>query len=129
MSATKRRNENPNQPRVKRNTRAGQSESLIDLVKLHRRIASGSASRLLQTPASSLVTLFVVAVALLLPALLFGLSSNLASLLAGFQDSAQVTLYLQDSVSEADGQKVSDDLLTRRDIESGYYVSPFSSIR
>ncbi|MDA0278934.1 MAG: permease-like cell division protein FtsX [Proteobacteria bacterium] len=128
MSATKRRNENPNQPRVKRNTRAGQSESLIDLVKLHRRIASGSASRLLQTPASSLVTLFVVAVALLLPALLFGLSSNLASLLAGFQDSAQVTLYLQDSVSEADGQKVSDDLLTRRDIESGYYVSPSQAL-
>ena len=128
MSATKRRNENPNQPRVKRNTRAGQSESLIDLVKLHRRIASGSASRLLQTPASSLVTLFVVAVALLLPALLFGLSSNLASLLAGFQDSAQVTLYLQDSVSEADGQKVSDDLLTRIDIESGYYVSPSQAL-
>ena len=128
MSATKRRNENPNQPRVKRNTRAGQSESLIDLVKLHQRIASGSASRLLQTPASSLVTLFVVAVALLLPALLFGLSSNLASLLAGFQDSAQVTLYLQDSVSEADGQKVSDDLLTRRDIESGYYVSPSQAL-
>ena len=128
MSATKRRNENPNQPRVKRNTRAGQSESLIDLVKLHRRIASGSASRLLQTPASSLVTLFVVAVALLLPALLFGLSSNLASLLAGFQDSAQVTLYLQNSVSEADGQQVSDDLLTRIDIESGYYVSPSQAL-
>ena len=128
MSATKRRNENPNQPRVKRNTRAGQSESLIDLVKLHQRIASGSASRLLQTPASSLVTLFVVAVALLLPALLFGLSSNLASLLAGFQDSAQVTLYLQNSVSEADGQQVSDDLLTRIDIESGYYVSPSQAL-
>lgn len=128
MSATKRRNENPNQPRVKRNTRAGQSESLIDLVKLHRRIASGSASRLLQTPASSLVTLFVVAVALLLPALLFGLSSNLASLLADFQDSAQVTLYLQDSVSEADGQQVSDDLLTRSDIEGGYYVSPSQAL-
>ena len=117
MSATKRGNDNPNQPRLNRNTRAGQSESFGDLVKLHRRIARGSAIRLLQTPASSLVTLFVVAVALLLPALLFGLNSNLASLLAGFQDSAQVTLYLQDSVSEADGQKVSDDLLTRNDIE------------
>jgi cell division transport system permease protein len=70
-----------------------------------------------------LVTLFVVAVALLLPALLFGLSSTLASLLAGFQDSAQVTLYLHDDVSEADGQEVSDNLLTRSDIESTYYVS------
>ena len=128
MSATKRRNDKPNQPRVKRNTRAGQSESFVDLVKLHRRIARGSASRLLQTPASSLVTLFVVAVALLLPALLFGLNSNLASLLDGFQKSAQVTLYLQDSVSEADGQEISDDLLTRSDTENAYYVSPSQAL-
>ena len=128
MSATKRGNDNPNQPRLNRNTRAGQSESFGDLVKLHRRFARGSAIRLLQTPASSLVTLFVVAVALLLPALMFGLNSNLASLLAGFQDSAQVTLYLQDSVSEADGQKVSDDLLTRNDIEDAYYVSPSQAL-
>ena len=128
MSATKRGNDNPNQPRLNRNTRAGQSESFVDLVKLHRRIARGSAIRLLQTPASSLVTLFVVAVALLLPALMFGLNSNLASLLAGFQDSAQITLYLQDSVSEADGQKVSDDLLTRNDIEDAYYVSPSQAL-
>ena len=128
MSATKPRTENPNQPRVKRNTRAGQSESFVDLVKRHRRIARGSAIRLLQTPASSLVTLFVVAVALLLPALMLGLNSNLASLLAGFQDSAQITLYLQDSVSEADGQKVSDDLLTRNDIEDAYYVSPSQAL-
>jgi cell division transport system permease protein len=128
MSDTKRHNGNPNQPRVNRNTRAGRCESFGDLVKLHRRIARGSAIRLLQTPASSLVTLFVVAVALLLPALLFGLNSNLASLLAGFQDSAQVTLYLQDSVSEADGQKVSDDLLTRNDIEDAYYVSPSQAL-
>jgi cell division transport system permease protein len=128
MSATKRGNDNPNQPRLNRNTRAGQSESFGDLVKLHRRFARGSAIRLLQTPASSLVTLFVVAVALLLPALMFGLNSNLASLLAGFQDSAQITLYLQDSVSEADGQKVSDDLLTRNDIEDAYYVSPSQAL-
>ena len=106
MSAAKHSNDNPNQRRVNRNTRAGQYESFGDLFKLHRRIARGSAIRLLQTPASSLVTLFVVAFALLLPALLFGLNSNLASHLAGFQHSAQVTLYLQDSVSEVDGQKL-----------------------
>jgi len=70
----------------------------------------------------------VVAVVLLLPALLFGLNSNLANLLAGFQDSTQVTLYLQDSVSEADGQEVSDDLLTRKDIEVAYYVSPSQAL-
>lgn len=123
MSATKRRATNSDQPRPKRNTRAGQTESFADLLRLHQRIAKASASRLLQTPASSLMTLFVVAVALLLPALLFSLNTNLTSLLAGFQDSAQVTLYLQDSVSDTDGQDVSDSLLTRSDIANAYYVS------
>jgi len=123
VSATKRRNGNSELPRGRRNTRAEKTESFVDRVKLHRRIAKCSARRLLQTPASSLVTLFVVAVALLLPALLFGLSGNLASLLAGFQDSAQVTLYLHDDVAEADGQIVSDNLLTRSDIDGAYYVS------
>lgn len=123
MSATKRRASNPDQARPKRNTRAGQTESFADLLRLHQRVATASAKRLAQTPASSLVTLFVVAVALLLPALLFGLNSNLANLLASFQDSAQVTLYLQDDVSESAGQDVSDNLLTRNDIGSAYYIS------
>ena len=128
MSATKRSTRIPDQPRPRRNIRAEQSESFTDLLRLHRRSARSSASRLLQTPASSLVTLFVVAVALLLPALLFGLNSNLVSLLAGFQESAQVTLYLQDGVAEADGQVVSDNLLTRIDISGAYYVSPSQAL-
>ena len=104
MSDAKRLNGNPDQPRSRRNTRAEQTETFVDLVKLHQRTIRGSARRLLQTPASSLVTLLVVAVALLLPALLFGLNSNLASLISDFQGNAQVTLYLQDEVSEAKGQ-------------------------
>ncbi len=123
MSATKRRTANSDQARPKRNTRKGQTESFTDLFRLHQRIANASAKRLAQTPASSLITLFVVAVALLLPALLFGLNNNLASLLSSFQDSAQVTVYLQDDVSEIAGQGVSDNLLTRSDIENAYYVS------
>ena len=119
MNASK----NPDQARVRRNTRAGQTESFANRLAVHRRIARASAKRLLQSPASSLVTLFVVAVALLLPALLFGLSNNLTSLLAGFQDSAQVALYLHDGVSEADGQQVSNNLLTRNDIDGAHYVS------
>lgn len=128
MSATKRRTTTKEQPRPRRNTRAGQTESFAGLFRLHQRIASTSAKRLLQTPASSLVTLFVVAVALLLPALLFGLNSNLANLLAGFQDSAQVTLYLRDDVSEAAGQEVSNNLLTRSDTRDAYYVSPSQAL-
>ena len=128
MSDAKHRNGNPDQPRSRRNTRAEQTETFVDLIKLHQRTIRGSARRLLQTPASSLVTLLVVAVALLLPALLFGLNTNLASLLSAVQGNAQVTLYLQDEVSEAKGQEGSDCLLTRRDIRIDYYASPSQAL-
>ena len=106
MSDAKHRNGNPDQPRPKRNTRAEQTETFVDLVNLHQRTIRGSTRRLLQTPASSLVTLLVVALALLLPALLFGLNSNLASLLRHVQGNAQVTLYLQDGISEAKAKRL-----------------------
>lgn len=128
MSATKRDVNKPIQPRPRRNTRAGQTESFADQLQVHRRIARSSARKLLRTPASSFITVFVVAVSLLLPALLNSLNSNLTSLLSGFQDSAQVTLYLRDDVSEAAALGVSDNLLTRSDISDAYYVSPAQAL-
>ena len=74
--------ETPINPRSRRNTCAEQVETFVDLAKLHHRAGRGGARRLLERPASSLVTLLVVALAPLLPALLFGLNSNLASLLS-----------------------------------------------
>ena len=128
MSDTKHRNGNPGQPRSRRNTRVEQTETFVDLAKLHQRTIRGSARRLLQRPASSLVTLLIAAVALLLPALLFGLNSNLASLLSDVQSNAQVTLYLQDGVPEAKGQEVSDSLLTRKGIKIKGYISPSQAL-
>ena len=127
MSDTKHRNRKPDQSRSRRNTRLEQAETFVDLAKLHQRSIRGSARRLLQRPASSLVTLFVVAVALL-PALLFGLNSNLASLLSDVQGNARVTLYLKDGVVEAKGQEVSDSLLTRKGIKIKGYISPSQAL-
>ena len=123
MSATKRRPASPDQARPRRNTRAGQAGSFADLLGAHRSVAKSSARQLLRTPASSFVTIFVVAVALLLPALLASLNSNLTELLAEFQDNAQISLYLQDGLSEAEGREVSNDLLAGNDISDAYYIS------
>ncbi|MEX0963135.1 MAG: permease-like cell division protein FtsX [Pseudohongiellaceae bacterium] len=124
MNATKRSQDKIARPRPRRNTRVNQTKSLAEKIEVHKRIAKGSARKLLQTPAASFITIFVVAVSLLLPALLFSLNSNLASLLAGFAHSAQVTLYLRDDISETNGLEVSNNLLTRDDIGAAYYVSP-----
>lgn len=123
MNASKRNTARPAQSRRRRNTRAGQSESFTDQLQMHRRIATDSARKLLRTPASTFVTVFVVAVSLLLPALLFSLNSNLSGLLSGFQDSAQITLYLRSDVSESAAIEVSNNLLTRNDISGADYVS------
>jgi cell division transport system permease protein len=69
------------------------------------------------------MTIVVIAVSLLLPALLFGLNENLQSILLEFQNSARITLFLDNSVSESQGQKVSDNLLTDNAIQSATYVS------
>lgn len=123
MSATKLRPTPVDPSRPRRNTRAGQANSLSDLIGVHRRVASASARQLLRTPASTFVTVFVVAVALLLPAILTSLNSNLTELLAGFQDNAQISLYLRQDISETEGRQVSKDLLSMEGIDSGYYIS------
>ena len=118
----------PTKSRRSRNTRAGQRESLADLLQIHRRIARSSAAKLARTPTSSLVIVFVVAVSLLLPALMFSLNSNIDNLLSRFQSAAQLTLYLRDGVSDAVGIEVSNNLLTRDGIQDAYYVSPSQAL-
>lgn len=106
-----------------RNSRSPASGSLSRLAQVHRGIAISSLQRMLRTPASSLMTIFVIAVSLLLPALLFGLNSNLTALLSGFQDSARITLYLQEGTSDSRGTEVSESLLTGTDLRAAVYVS------
>lgn len=65
-----------------------------------------------ESPASSAMTTFVIAVALLLPALLFALNGNLTAALNNFESQAQITVYLEEHVSETRAQEVSNDLLT-----------------
>lgn len=90
----------------------------------HRPVAKSSLHRLLAAPVATAVTVFVIAVALLLPALLLGLSSNLSSLLADYGDSARISLYLDEATSDTEAIQVSNDLLTDEAIESVRYVAP-----
>lgn len=112
-----------------RNSRAASTGSISRLAQLHRRVAISSLQRLLKTPASSLMTTFVIAVSLLLPALLFGLNSNLGSLLSEFQGSARITLYLQQDTSDSRGLEVSENLLTESGTESAVFISADAALR
>jgi len=103
--------------------------SLSRWAQEHRSVAKTSLWRILKTPASSLMTSFVIAVSLLLPALLLGLNSNLAVVLSGFQNSAQITVYLEQGLPESSAIVVSDNLLTRADIINTRYISAEQALR
>lgn len=79
--------------------------------------------RLLAQPGSSLLTVFVIAVSLLLPSLLFLLNANLNELLLEFRQDTRITLYLADNLSEVEGLQVSEDLLSRDDVSAVNYIS------
>ena len=106
-----------------RNSRSVSPGSASRLAQVHRDIALSSLRRMLSTPGSSLMTTFVIAVSLLLPALLFGLNSNLSAVLREFQDNARITLYLEEGVTNSRGLEVSETLLTGTDISTAVYIS------
>jgi len=101
-----------------RNRQAGASRWLQ-----HHQDARDSLQRMLATPAASLMTVFVIALAMLLPSLLLAVNANLATLLDGFRQSARLTLYLGADVGEAEALEFSEYLLTLSEIDSVDYIS------
>lgn len=79
----------------------------------HRRVARDSAQRLWQAPIASMMTWTVMGVALALPVALMLLLASLEGVSAGWESSARVTAYLNDSISIEEAQAlkvtVSDD--------------------
>ena len=106
-----------------RNRSRSDSPSLSSWVQIHRKIALGSFQRLLRTPASSFATVFVIAVGLLLPALLYGININLASVLNNFNGTAQISLFMVSDSDESNLLHVSESLLTDNAIASVEFIS------
>lgn len=88
----------------------------------HRETAKESARRLVKTPWSTFTTCLVIGIALALPSGLYVVLKNIESLTAGWQGAAQITLYLRDAVSAADGQKLASELGSRETVATADYV-------
>lgn len=106
-----------------RNHRRRDSLSLSSWVQIHRKTALHSWQRLLKTPASSFATVFVIAVGLLLPALLYGVSTNLRSVLDNLNGSAQISLFMDSGIPVGEILQVSEDLLSDQAISSIQFIS------
>lgn len=78
----------------------------------HREVARDSVQRLLSSPVATAITVSVIAIALLLPALLFLFQQNLGNGIAELDRSALISVYLETDLSDAEAGEVSDYLQT-----------------
>jgi len=90
----------------------------------HRRTALESLNRLLRAPGATAMTVAVIGIALLLPTGLLVTMDNLRTISGNLGGASQVSLYLEDSVSQPEAESLSAQLLARDDVLSSRYISP-----
>ncbi|PXF31619.1 hypothetical protein WH50_08905 [Pokkaliibacter plantistimulans] len=76
----------------------------------HRQEAGISLGKLLRQPFASMMTLLVIAIALALPALLYVVLNNVSQLSGEVGQSTRISVYLKDSVEEAEGESLAFEL-------------------
>ena len=90
----------------------------------HRLVATQSIKRLISTPISSALTMLVLAIAITLPAALNIAITNVAQLTGQANDHVQMSLYLQNGISDAQGRKLATQIAGWDSVTSTRYVSP-----
>ncbi len=85
---------------------------IAERVKIHRQVSKKSLLRLLKTPGSTLMTVGVIAIALLLPTLLLLADANMSAGLGGIESSAKLTLYMDTAATDRQIEDVSNHLLS-----------------
>ncbi|VAW77321.1 Cell-division-associated, ABC-transporter-like signaling protein FtsX [hydrothermal vent metagenome] len=90
----------------------------------HMQVALNSLGRLYRAPLASLMTAAVIGIALALPSGLYLLTGNLQKLGAQWDGGANLSLFLQQSVSVADARKLQKKLTGWPEIDSLELVTP-----
>ncbi|HDZ08048.1 permease-like cell division protein FtsX [Pseudohongiella sp.] len=105
-------------------TRLSARQRLMAGLMLHRECAVDALRRLWQQPASSAMTLAVIAIALLLPALLYVTGKNLNQFDDNLTQANLVTVYLQADATDSDVETLQQRLATHEQVSTTRYVSP-----
>jgi cell division transport system permease protein len=88
----------------------------------HLRTLIASLGFLWRNAVSSLMTMAVIAIALALPAGLYAMLDNLSRASVGWDDSAQISLFLKDSVTEKQALELVDKLSRHKDIDQVRFI-------
>lgn len=102
----------------------GASEKFSAYFRNHQMVAVESLAKLLSTPASSLLTWLVIAIALTLPGALYMAVNNLQQLSGHFETSGQMTVFINSDIGEADISVLRLKLGTLDQVNKVVYVSP-----
>lgn len=94
----------------------------------HSTTAIDSLLRLLRTPLQSLMTWLVVAIAVALPAVLYIALTNLQNIGYSWQDSSQISVFLNKQVSDTQAEELRRRWVNRPDISHITYVSPAAAL-
>lgn len=95
----------------------------------HARVFFFSLGKLAQAPLAAALTALVIGIALALPAGLYVLTRNLASVGYSWQDSLQISLFLKDSVSAERGAALARELQAETGVARTDYLSREQSLR
>lgn len=88
----------------------------------HLRTLIASLGFLWRNAVSSLMTIAVIAIALALPAGLYAMLDNVSRASIGWDDSAQISLFLKDSITEEQAEALADKLSRLKDIDQVKFI-------
>lgn len=88
----------------------------------HLKVARDSARRLWKAPIASSMTWAVMGIALALPVGLLLLLSSLQGVSAGWESAARVTVYLEDTVTDANARAVQARVSNRGDVDEAVMI-------
>ena len=89
----------------------------------HRAVAGNSLRQLRKSPIANMLTILVIAIALLMPALLISINLDLVRAMDDFADGSRLNAFVSGQASADEISEVSDYLLNRADITSVEYIS------
>ncbi len=104
-------------------SRTGIRDKISSYKAHHQLVATDSLLRLLRAPVASLMTWFVIGIALALPTGLFVALGNVESVSSGWDGAAQISLFVNKVVSESDSRKLAKKLELREDIAGVEFIS------
>ncbi len=111
-------------------TKPSATASLKRVSKLaeHRRESARALSRLRSAPAATLITLLVIGIALLLPALLLQLQRAMSAGIVALESEASISVYLDLGVSDDDAKRVSEQILKLDEVDSLEIITPAQAL-